>query len=81
MSAPLILAYGKDHIADMWGDYKSSCDIIPVDMVANATIAAMAKHGCGVSEMKAYNVTSSSSHANLLRLGELMDFSQCVTLH
>ncbi|KAF3495038.1 hypothetical protein DY000_02056410 [Brassica cretica] len=74
MSAPLILAYGKDHIADMWGDYKSSCDIIPVDMVANATIAAMAKHGCGVSETKAYNVTS-SSHANPLRLGELMDFS------
>uniref|UniRef100_A0A0D3DTP9 Fatty acyl-CoA reductase n=2 Tax=Brassica oleracea var. oleracea TaxID=109376 RepID=A0A0D3DTP9_BRAOL len=74
MSAPLILAYGKDHIADMWGDYKSSCDIIPVDMVANATIAAMAKHGCGVSETKAYNVTS-SSHANPLRLGESMDFS------
>ncbi|CAH8360490.1 unnamed protein product [Eruca vesicaria subsp. sativa] len=34
----------------------------------------MAKHGCGVSELKAYNVTS-SSHANPLRLGELSDFS------
>lgn len=56
------------------GAYQSSCYIIPVDMVANATIAAMAKHGCGVAELKAYNVTS-SYHANPLRHGELMDFS------
>ncbi|CAH8360440.1 unnamed protein product [Eruca vesicaria subsp. sativa] len=68
MTAPLILAYGKDQIAHMWGDYQSSCDIIPVDMVVNAAISAMAKHGCGVSELKAYNVTS-SSHAKPLRLG------------
>ena len=81
MTDPMILAYGKGQISGFWGDSQSFLDIIPVDMVVNATIAAMAKHGCGVSEMKAYNVTSSSSHANLLRLGELMDFSQCVTLH
>lgn len=76
MSAPVILAYGKDQISHMWGDYQSSFDVIPVDMVANAAIAAMAKHGCGnVSELKVYNVTS-SSHANPLRVGELMDFSR-----
>ncbi|CAA7060504.1 unnamed protein product [Microthlaspi erraticum] len=76
MSAPLILAYGKDQISHMLGDYQSHCDIIPVDMVVNATIAAMAKHGCGnVPELKVYNVTS-SSHANPLRIGELTDLSQ-----
>ncbi|CAH8353179.1 unnamed protein product [Eruca vesicaria subsp. sativa] len=76
MSAPLILAYGKDHIPHLLGDYQSYWDMIPVDMVVNATIAAMAKHGCGnVPELKLYNVTS-TSHPNPLRLGELMDFSQ-----
>ncbi|WZZ17712.1 hypothetical protein YC2023_110801 [Brassica napus] len=74
MSDPIILAYGKGQISDFWGDYKSLMDIIPVDMVVNATIAAMAKHSRGVSELKVYNVTS-SSHANPLRAGELMDLS------
>ena len=75
MSDPIILAYGKGQMSDLWGDYKSLVDIIPVDMVVNATIAAMAKHSRGVSELKVYNVTS-SSHANPLRLGELMDLSR-----
>ncbi|KAL0867047.1 hypothetical protein Bca101_046165 [Brassica carinata] len=75
MTSPVILGNGKDQIPDLLGDYQSSCDVIPVDMVANAIIAAMAKHGCGyVPEVKVYNVTS-TSHANPLRLGEVMDFS------
>ncbi|KAJ4896013.1 fatty acid reductase 6 [Raphanus sativus] len=50
-------------------------DFILVDMVVNATIAAMAKHSrFGVSVLKVYNVTS-SSHANSLRVGELMDLA------
>ncbi|KAH0884750.1 hypothetical protein HID58_060846, partial [Brassica napus] len=62
-------------IPDLLGDYQSSCDVIPVDMVANAIIAVMAKHGCGnVPEVKVYNVTS-TSHAHPLRMGEIMDFS------
>ncbi|XP_022556664.1 fatty acyl-CoA reductase 6, chloroplastic isoform X2 [Brassica napus] len=75
MTAPLILGNGKDQIPDLFGDYQSSCDVIPVDMVANAIIAVMAKHGCGnVPEVKVYNVTS-TSHAHPLRMGEIMDFS------
>nr|VDD09769.1 unnamed protein product [Brassica oleracea] len=75
MTAPLILGNGKDQIPDLLGDYQSSCDVIPVDMVANAIIAVMAKHGCGnVPEVKVYNVTS-TSHAHPLRMGEIMDFS------
>ncbi|KAF8104280.1 hypothetical protein N665_0175s0009 [Sinapis alba] len=76
MTAPLILGNGKDQIPDLFGDYQSSCDVIPVDMVANAIIAAMAKHGCGnvLPEVKVYNVTS-TSHVHPLRMGEIMDFS------
>ncbi|CAF2059021.1 BnaC06g16040D [Brassica napus] len=73
-SAPLILAYAKDHIPHFLGDYQSYFELIPVDLVVNATIAAMSKHGRGnVPELKLYNVTS-KSHPNPLRLGELMDF-------
>ncbi|KAH0873958.1 hypothetical protein HID58_071320 [Brassica napus] len=46
MSDPIILAYGEGQISGIWGDSQSFADIIPVDMVVNATIAAMAKHGC-----------------------------------
>ncbi|KAG2324913.1 hypothetical protein Bca4012_039405 [Brassica carinata] len=73
MSDPVILAYGKGQITGLWGDSQSLADIVPVDMVVSATIAAMAKHGCGFSELKVYNVTS--SHANPLRVGELMDLA------
>ncbi|XP_009104015.1 fatty acyl-CoA reductase 6, chloroplastic isoform X1 [Brassica rapa] len=72
MTDPMILAYGKGQISGFWGDSQSFLDIIPVDMVVNATIAAMAKHGCGNSDLKVYNVTS-SSHAHPLRAGEYMD--------
>ncbi|KAG7551518.1 Male sterility NAD-binding [Arabidopsis thaliana x Arabidopsis arenosa] len=74
MADPIILAYAKGQMYDFWGDSQSLLDIIPVDMVANAAIAAMAKHGCGVPELKVYNVTS-SSHVNPMRAGELMDLS------
>ncbi|KAG2325627.1 hypothetical protein Bca52824_008355 [Brassica carinata] len=70
-----IVIIRPNQIPDLFGDYQSSCDVIPVDMVANAIIAVMAKHGCGnVPEVKVYNVTS-TSHAHPLRMGEIMDFS------
>ncbi|XP_010484816.1 PREDICTED: fatty acyl-CoA reductase 6, chloroplastic-like [Camelina sativa] len=74
MTNPIIVAYAKGQLADFWGDSLALLDVIPVDMVVNAAIAAMAKHGCGVSELKVYNVTS-SSHSNPMRVGELMDLS------
>ncbi|CAA7060503.1 unnamed protein product [Microthlaspi erraticum] len=76
MTAPLILGNGKEQIPDLLADYGSIMDVIPVDMVVNGTIAAMAKHGCGdnVSLLKVYNVTS-SSNPNPLRLGEMMDLA------
>lgn len=74
MIDPILLAYGKGQISEFWGDSQSLLNIIPVDMVANAAIAAMAKHGCGIPELKVYNVTS-SSHANPMRAGEFIDLS------
>ncbi|KAG7565945.1 Fatty acyl-CoA reductase C-terminal [Arabidopsis suecica] len=76
MVDPIIVAYGKGQISGFCADSKSLLDITPVDMVANAAIAVMAKHGCGngIQELKVYNVTS-SSHSNPLRFGELMDLS------
>lgn len=63
------MAYAKDHIPHFLGDYQSYFELIPVDLVVNATIAAMSKHGRGnVPELKLYNVTS-KSHPNPLRLG------------
>ncbi|KAG2258300.1 hypothetical protein Bca4012_021577 [Brassica carinata] len=81
-SSLIILDYGKDFISDMWGDYHSSCDIIPVDMVANATIAAMAKHGCGVSELKAYNLMDfSRQHLRDSPLIETVTELECMKFH
>ncbi|EFH54361.1 hypothetical protein ARALYDRAFT_324181 [Arabidopsis lyrata subsp. lyrata] len=75
MVDPIIIAYGKGLISGFCADSTSLMDITPVDMVANAAIAVMAKHGSGgVQELKVYNVTS-SSHSNPLRFGELMDLS------
>ncbi|XP_010427503.1 PREDICTED: fatty acyl-CoA reductase 6, chloroplastic-like [Camelina sativa] len=75
MVDPIIVGYyGKGQISGFWADSKSLLDITPVDMLVNAAITAMAKHGCGVPELKVYTVTS-SSHANPLRFGELMDLS------
>ncbi|XP_010427501.1 PREDICTED: fatty acyl-CoA reductase 6, chloroplastic-like [Camelina sativa] len=74
MADPIVMAYAKGQISDFWGDSQALLDVIPVDMVVNAAIAAMAKHGCGVPEFKVYNVTS-SSHSNPLRVGEWMDLT------
>ncbi|XP_010427505.1 PREDICTED: fatty acyl-CoA reductase 6, chloroplastic-like [Camelina sativa] len=74
MVDPIIVGYGKGQISGFLADSKSLLDITPVDMVVNAAITAMAKHGSGVPELKVYTVTS-TSHANPLRSGELMDLS------
>ncbi|XP_010504577.1 PREDICTED: fatty acyl-CoA reductase 6, chloroplastic-like [Camelina sativa] len=74
MVDPIIVGYGKGQISGFWADSKSLLDITPVDMVVNAAITAMAKHGCGVPELKVY-IVASTSHANPLRFGELMDLS------
>ncbi|XP_057777211.1 fatty acyl-CoA reductase 2, chloroplastic-like [Salvia miltiorrhiza] len=42
---PVIVSYGKGMIPALYADPHVPFDIIPVDLVANMTIAAIAKHG------------------------------------
>ncbi|KAJ4847379.1 hypothetical protein Tsubulata_318019 [Turnera subulata] len=60
MSEPVILSYGQGHLPGFVGEANTIMDIVPVDMVVNAILAAVAKHGITAKpELHVYNVTSS----------------------
>lgn len=58
MIDPIVIHYGKGQLSRFLADPDTVLDLIPVDMVVNATLAAMAKHAgnCG---LKVYHVASS----------------------
>ncbi|KAH0467193.1 hypothetical protein IEQ34_004431 [Dendrobium chrysotoxum] len=45
MMDPIVLYYGKGQLTGFLADPKGVLDVVPADMVVNATLAAMAKHG------------------------------------
>eukprot|EP00268_Persea_americana_P011331 TRINITY_DN14801_c0_g1_i2.p1 TRINITY_DN14801_c0_g1~~TRINITY_DN14801_c0_g1_i2.p1 ORF type:complete len:364 (+),score=73.62 TRINITY_DN14801_c0_g1_i2:83-1174(+) len=60
MMDPIILYYGKGQLTGFLADPKGVIDVVPVDMVVNATMAAMAKHGVvGKAGMNIYHIASS----------------------
>ncbi|KAI4333220.1 hypothetical protein L6164_018056 [Bauhinia variegata] len=61
---PFILSYGKGLLSEVFADPEAVIDAVPVDMVVNASIAAMAKHGNAAnrSEVKVYNLGSSMAN-------------------
>ncbi|KAL3623809.1 Fatty acyl-CoA reductase 2 [Castilleja foliolosa] len=60
MMDPIILQYGKGQLTGFLVDPDGVLDVVPADMVVNATLAAMAKHGSsGKSEYSIYQVASS----------------------
>ncbi|KAL3828426.1 hypothetical protein ACJIZ3_017228 [Penstemon smallii] len=72
MFDPVIISYGKGQLPAFLGDPEGHMDIIPVDMVASTTIAAMAKHGMvHKPELNVYHVAS--SHVNPLKYSEFFD--------
>ncbi|KAL6344407.1 hypothetical protein AAG906_039663 [Vitis piasezkii] len=74
MLDPLILSYGKGNLPSFLVNPEAVIDMIPVDMVVNAIIAAMAKHGiAGKPGIKVYHVGSSA--VNPLPLGDLFKYS------
>ncbi|KAJ4979794.1 hypothetical protein NE237_010574 [Protea cynaroides] len=75
MMDPIILYYGKGQLTGFLADPKGVLDVVPADMVVNATLAAMAKHGEAgkPAEMKIYQVASSI--VNPLEFQDLVRFS------
>ncbi|CAK9151894.1 unnamed protein product [Ilex paraguariensis] len=60
MMDPIVLYYGKGQLTGFLVDPKGVLDVVPADMVVNATLAAIAKHGAaGKSETNIYQITSS----------------------
>ncbi|KAK4281778.1 hypothetical protein QN277_013231 [Acacia crassicarpa] len=60
MMDPIILCYGKGQLTGFLVDPNGVLDVVPADMVVNATMAAMAKHGTARKpEIKVYHIASS----------------------
>ncbi|GAV66462.1 Sterile domain-containing protein/NAD_binding_4 domain-containing protein [Cephalotus follicularis] len=56
---PVIFAFGRGQLREFIGDPKTVLDIIPADLLVNAIMAAMAKHGRSAKpELKIYQMTS-----------------------
>ncbi|XP_051126507.1 fatty acyl-CoA reductase 2, chloroplastic-like isoform X2 [Andrographis paniculata] len=61
MYDPVMISYGKGQLPAFLADPQVAMDIIPVDIVANATIAAIAKHGAvNKPQLNVYHVSSSA---------------------
>ncbi|XP_073049363.1 fatty acyl-CoA reductase 2, chloroplastic-like [Primulina eburnea] len=72
MYDPVILSFGKGQLPAYLADPQVSMDIIPVDMVANTTVAAIAKHGrLEKQELNVYHVASATR--NPLRFCDFFD--------
>ncbi|KAI4371954.1 hypothetical protein MLD38_010244 [Melastoma candidum] len=60
MMDPVVLYYGKGQLTEFLVDPDGVLDVVPVDMVVNATLAAIAKHGStGKSGISMYQIASS----------------------
>lgn len=66
MVDPIITHYGKGQLSCFLADPDTVLDVIPADMVANATLAAMAKHA-GKRGVKVYHVASSVANPLTIR--------------
>uniref|UniRef100_A0A0E0K993 Fatty acyl-CoA reductase n=1 Tax=Oryza punctata TaxID=4537 RepID=A0A0E0K993_ORYPU len=79
MMDPVVLYYGKGQLSGFLADQEGVLDVVPADMVVNATLASMAKHGRGgaatataAEGMHVYHVASST--VNPLAFGDLSRF-------
>lgn len=72
MMDPVVTYYGKGQLSGFPVDPNGVIDVVPADMVVNATLAAIAKHGMsGTPEINVYQVASSV--VNPLMYGDLGD--------
>ncbi|KAL9319292.1 hypothetical protein ACSQ67_015809 [Phaseolus vulgaris] len=60
MMDPIVLCYGKGQLTGFLVDPNGVLDVVPADMVVNATLAAMARHGVSQkSDLNVYQIASS----------------------
>ncbi|KAL6902412.1 hypothetical protein ACP4OV_005288 [Aristida adscensionis] len=72
MMDPVVLYYGKGQLSGFLADPDGVLDVVPADMVVNATLASMARHGGAAPGMHVYHVASST--VNPLVFGDLSRF-------
>ncbi|KAH9326758.1 hypothetical protein KI387_006936, partial [Taxus chinensis] len=70
MLDPIISHYGKGQLGGLFADPNTILDLVPVDMVVNATLAAVAKHA-GKPGIHVYHVASSV--ANPIKLQHVVE--------
>ncbi|KAL4021150.1 hypothetical protein IC575_019941 [Cucumis melo] len=84
MMDPIVLYYGKGQLTGFLVDPNGVIDVVPADMVVNATLAAMARHGRAPRpSMNIYHVASSVANPLVFhRLADLLhqhyDSSPCL---
>ncbi|XP_021893940.1 fatty acyl-CoA reductase 2, partial [Carica papaya] len=60
MMDPIVLYYGKGQLTGFLVDPKGVLDVVPADMVVNATLAAIARHGVASKpDINVYQIASS----------------------
>ncbi|XWS56140.1 hypothetical protein CRYUN_Cryun09bG0061000 [Craigia yunnanensis] len=60
MMDPIVLCYGKGQLTGFLVDLNGVLDVVPADMVVNATLAAIARHGMTPkSDINIYHIASS----------------------
>ncbi|PIN12715.1 Acyl-CoA reductase [Handroanthus impetiginosus] len=71
MMDPVIVLYGKGYLSGFLADPNVVIDVVPIDMVVNATLAAIAKHGAvrnpAESNYNIYQVASSVANPIVYR--------------
>eukprot|EP00898_Chlorokybus_atmophyticus_P005572 jgi/Chlat1/6015/Chrsp4S06200 len=75
MADPIIIAYGKGQMRGFLGDKNGVLDVVPVDVVINAMLAAMVRHA-KTTDLEVYHVATSV--ANPLTNP---NFTSCVSRH
>ncbi|KAK6259300.1 hypothetical protein SCA6_013774 [Theobroma cacao] len=74
MLDPIIIGHAKGHLTGFVGHPETVIDVVPVDMVVNASMAAMAKQGlAGKPGLIVYHITSSV--ANPVNFHTILKFS------
>lgn len=71
MMDPIVLYYGKGQLSGFLVDPNGVLDVVPADMVVNATLAAMAKHVTGGKSEENYVYQIASSVVNPLVFKDL----------